>query len=1155
MVASAGECPAGPNGSEPFIVSSLRFRRSSLTVFLPFAALAFSLVSSSGWSAEPKLTPEQSQFFESKIRPLLAENCYKCHSKTSEKVKGGLLLDSKEGVLKGGDTGPAVIPGNPGKSLLIQAVRYKDKDLQMPPNDRKLGDDQIGDLEAWVKMGAPDPRVAGAEEGHSYAIDQAKAGKHWAYQPVAKPPIPTVEDSQHWVQTPVDSFILSKLLEKGLAPSAPADKVTLLRRASFDLTGLPPTTEDVDDFVADTSSNAFATVVNRLLDSPRYGERWGRHWLDVAHYADTKGAVGQNTDPRYLYSHAYRDWVIRAFNEDLPFDQFLIQQIAADKLPLGEDKRALAALGFLTLGNRFNNQINDIIDDRIDLIGKGTMAMTITCARCHDHKFDPIPSRDYYSLHGVFSSSAEPKEGPLLEVPADTPAYKEFLRELALREKAVEDFREEVGKKLAQDRVNKMGDYLLALYEFRHRTNDISQDAFMQKRGLNANLARAWEGSLKGWQKKHHPIFAPWFAFAELPPKEFHAKARELAARFYANADSAKPLNPMAARLFISPPASIGQVAARYEMLFATVEKQWQSVLDSYEARRKVASTPPPEPTALPDKNSEQVRQILFARNSPTYLDEKRVNDLINRDDRLRNKRNTLARAVHDLKLNHPGSPARAPVLVDADQPKDSYVFLRGNPGSKGPVAPRQFLEVLAGESRRPFKEGSGRLELAKAIASPENPLTARVMINRIWLHHFGEGFVRTPDDFGTRSEAPLHPQLLDYLAARFVEEGWSMKKVHRLIMLSSVYQQGSDDHPRFAQIDPENRYLWQMSRRRLDFEGLRDTILFIGGKLDLTMGGPSVRLNAEPYSRRRTVYGYVDRNELPNMFLAFDFANPDLPTGKRDTTIVPQQALFMMNNSLVVEQGRDLVRREDFKALTREEDRLQLLYKLIYQREPTAIETKLALAYLTSESGSAGAAADQFAWEFGYGQYDADTKRVKQFTRMTAFAGNAWQLRSRRGGDPNAVVVSLTADGGSPGKGWAAIRRWTAPRDGFISIESILTHQSKEGDGVYARIVSSQTGLLGNWLAWKNQTPIKIPRVLVKRGDSIDFVVDCRTNPKGDNFTWAPVIHMADESRTKVVEWNAQKDFIGELSEKRLGAWEKFAQVLLETNELTFVN
>ena len=1108
-----------------------------------------------GWGAEAKLTAPETEFFENKIRPLLSENCYKCHSKDSEKIKGGLLLDSRDGVLKGGNTGPALVPGRPEKSLIIQAVHYKDKDLQMPPNDRKLSDAQIADLEAWVKMGAPDPRVAGAEEPHRYGVDLAKAKKHWSYQPIVQPAVPAVADSRHWIQTPVDAFILAKLVEKTLAPSVPADKVTLLRRATFDLAGLPPTAEEVEDFLGDTSTNAFARVVNRLLNSPRYGERWGRYWLDLAHYADTKGAVGNNADPRYLYSYTYRDWVIRALNEDLPYDQFLLQQIAADQLPLGEDKRPLAALGFLTLGNRFNNQPNDIIDDRIDLIGKGAMAMTITCARCHDHKFDPISSRDYYSLHGVFNSCVEPKEGPLLEPPQETPATKEFHRELAGREKALEDFRDEAGRKLSLDRVNKMGDYLLALYEFKYHTNDMARDAFIQKRGLSAGLARAWETSLKGWQKKHHPIFAPWFAFAELAPRDFPAKTRELSARFYSNHDSGHPLNPMVARLFVSAPTSLGQVAARYEMLFAKVEKEWRSLLDSHEARVKIASTPPPEPTALSDKNAEEVRQILFAKNSPTYLDEKRVNDLINRDDRLRNRRNALVRAVNDLKSSHPGSPPRAHVLADADKPKDSYVFLRGNSGSKGPVVPRQFPEVLAGDQRQPFQRGSGRLELAKAIASPANPLTARVFVNRVWLHHFGEGLVKTPDDFGTRSEPPSHPELLDYLAARFMAEGWSIKKLHRWIMLSSVYQQGSEDNPRFAQIDPENRWLWQMNRRRLEFEALRDTLLFIGGKLDLTMGGPSVRLNAEPYPRRRTVYGQVDRNNLPNMFSTFDFANPDLTTGKRDSTIVPQQALFMMNSPLAVEQARDLVRREDFKALIREEDRLRLLYQIIYQRDPTDTETKLAMNYLAKESGTAGSPPDQFAWELGYGQYDLEAKRVKQFTRMTTFAGGAWQLRARRGGDPNAPVVSLTAEGGAPGREYAAIRRWTAPRDGFISIDSVLTHASKEGDGVYARLVSSRTGLLGNWLALRNQTAIKLPRVLVQRGDTIDFVVDCRTNPKGDAFGWAPTIRMADESGRKLVEWNAQKDFIGELSEKRLGGWEKFAQVLLETNELTFVN
>ena len=305
--------------------------------------------------------------------------------------------------------------------------------------------------------------------------------------------------------------------------------------------------------------------------------------------------------------------------------------------------------------------------------------------------------------------------------------------------------------------------------------------------------------------------------------------------------------------------------------------------------------------------------------------------------------------------MMHPGAPPRAQVLEDADKPRDSYVFVRGNPGSKGPVVKRQFFQVLSSDTREPFKEGSGRLDLAKAIASKDNPLTARVIVNRIWLHHFGEGIVKSADDFGTRSEPPSHPELLDYLASTFMENGWSIKKLHRLIMLSSVYQQSSEENPRYAQIDPENKYLWQMNRRRLDFEALRDTILDIGGKLDLTMGGASVRLNSEPYSRRRSVYGFVDRNNMPNMFLAFDFANPDLTTGKRQVTIVPQQALFMMNSPLVVEQARDLVRRDDFKALSRDEDRLALLYRLIYQRKPSDIEGKLAQQYFQTEAGAAG--------------------------------------------------------------------------------------------------------------------------------------------------------------------------------------------------------
>ncbi|HKQ39568.1 MAG TPA: PSD1 and planctomycete cytochrome C domain-containing protein [Verrucomicrobiae bacterium] len=1103
-------------------------------------------------AAEPKLTSEQTTFFESKIRPVLADNCYKCHSQAAEKVKGGLLLDSREGWQKGGDTGPAIVPGDVEKSLLVKAVRYKDKDLQMPPNDKKLSDQQIADLEAWVKMGAPDPRATGASAEHVYKVEMAQAKKHWAFRPVAKPAVPAINDP--WVKTPIDAFILAGLKSKTLTPAQPADKVTLLRRATFDLTGLPPTQKEVQEFLEDTSTQAFETVIDRLLKSERYGERWGRHWLDLAHYADTKGRVGQNEDPRYLWSYTYRDWVIRALNEDLPYDQFLLQQIAADKLPL-DDKHPLAAMGFLTLGNRFNNQVNDIIDDHIDTVFKATMALTVTCARCHDHKFDPIPTRDYYSLHGVFNSSTEPKEKPLLEGTTNSAAYQSYLRELTVTEAALEKLRDDVARDLSKQMRGKVGDYLLANHEYNQQktktgTNAVSRQRFMQQRSLNPNLSSAWQQFLQNRARKYDPIFAPWNEFAKLDDKEFVAKAKELSAKFYANKDAQKPINPVVARLFISPPTSLKMVAARYSVMFSEVEKKWEATMANYEAIKKV-STSTPEPSGLQDASSEELRHILYAKNSPTFIDDQRVRQFIQRDNGVRNKINQLERAVNDVKLRHPGSPARAHVLVDADKPRDSAVLIKGNPGNKGPVVPRQFLEFISftrddGRSRKPFKEGSGRLELAKEIASAENPLTARVIVNRVWLHHFGQGIVRTPDDFGTRSDPPTHPELLDYLASWFVENGWSLKKLHHLIMSSSAYQQSSDENPRFAQIDPDNRYLWQMNRRRLDFEALRDTILYIGGKLDLTMGGSGVRLDSEPYSLRRSVYGYVDRNNLPNMNLSFDFANPDLTTGKRDETIVPQQALFMMNSPLVVEQAKNLVKRPDFKAKPSNEEKIKLLYNLIYQHAPTEIDLQLAQDYIQGEL--ALTSGSQIAWEYGYGEYDAVAKRVKHFVQLPIFNNNNWTTGDRMG--RRMGRVNLTANGGQPGNSAqaAAIRRWAAPRDGYIAIDGMLSYETKAGDGVHGWIVSSTTGQLGAYAVNKTAVATPVARALVKKGDAIDFIVLGR-----GSFAWAPTIRYVDG--VKAQSWDAKKDFSGALAPRQMEAWEKFAQVLFETNELTFVN
>jgi cytochrome c553 len=770
------------------------------------------------------LTSSQIQFFENKIRPVLANNCYKCHSQQAEKVKGGLLLDTKEGVLKGGENGPVIVPGDPEKSVLIKAVRYTDPDLQMPPprgGGKKLSDSEVADLAAWVKMGAPDPRMATAAQ--KAWSDASK--KHWAWQPVSKPAVPEVnpESFRGWPKTPIDNFILAKLEEKELKPNPPADKRTLIRRATFDLIGLPPTVEEVEAFVKDESPDAFAKVVDRLLASPHYGERWGRHWLDVARYSDTKGQVRrQREDANYPFAWTYRDYVIRSFNEDKPYNVFIIEQIAADKLPATAHNPAnLAALGFLTLGDRFMGMQNDIINDRIDVVTKGFLGLTVTCARCHDHKFDPIPTKDYYSLHGIFASCAEPENEPVIS------------------------------------KIVAGGDY-----------------------------------------------------------SDYYKTRMEL--------DRAKK----------------------------TIEDEFR------EARRT--------------KNRETFKKLQRAQREN-------------------------AGAVARLELTHPGAPARAMVLEDVLKPHDSPVFIRGEAGNRGAVVPRRFLEVLSGPYRPPFTNGSGRLQLAYAVASKSNPATPRVMVNRVWLHHFGEGFVPTPDDLGTMSEPPSHPELLDYLAARFMDEGWSLKQMHRLIMLSSVYQQSSANNPRFAQIDPFNRLLWRANIQRLEFEVLRDSLLATGGALDPTMFGRPVDLTKEPYSTRRTIYGFVDRSDVADVLINFDFATPDLPTGRRHQTTVPQQALFLMNSPLVVEQAKKLVALADFNQCQDDAAKIQFLYERIYQRPAREEEVKLGLEFISEKPEPEKVAAAEAPPQRIANDSDARRKfREKQLARQKFARGGGSTFRKR---------------------------------------------------------------------------------------------------------------------------------------------------------------
>ncbi len=874
---------------------------------------------------------QQLEYYNTKIAPVLAEKCYKCHSGTEDKVKGGLTLDSKEGMLRGGDTGPAVVPGNVEKSLLIRAIAYGDEDMQMPPKE-KLPSSVVADFAVWIKMGAPVPQSDGAKTAKSYK--NANAANHWAFKPVTKPAVPTV-NAQQWVKNEIDNFIVAKLEAKNMYPNKPADKRTLIRRATFDLTGLPPTPEEVKAFLADDSSNAYEKLIDRLLASPQYGERWGRYWLDVARYADTKGEVnGQREDFHYPYAYTYRDYVIKAFNDDKPYDQFIMEQLAADRMNL-KDKTSLAALGFLTLGNRFDNQQNEIINDRIDTVTKGFQALTVACSRCHDHMFDPLPTEDYYALHGILASSVEPKEKPLIaDVNEKTPEYQAYLAQRAKLENDLQEFyRKDVGEFVGDMRKN-AGMYLAIIEEAKGKPQS-EVGALVRKHKLNQEAARLWQNILRG-RRNNDPVMGPYQEFAKLSDKEFATKSKEISTRIAANADKRRPINPFIANQFRGVyPQSMAQVAGIYGRAFATVEARWQEV-----------SARNPKAKALPDANQEAVRMAIIpgARNNEDPLDALRralPRNLQGRETRLRS-------AISQLEGSHPGAPARAMVINDAATPRDSYVFIRGEAGSRGPVVPRRYLEIFS-EGKKPFTDGSGRLELAKSIASKDNPLTARVAVNRIWMHHFGDGFVLTPDDFGTQSTPPSHPELLDYLAGDFMANGWSVKALHKKIMMTYAYQQSSENNAQFAQQDPYNRLLWRANIRRLEFEALRDSLLAMGDKLDKTMGGKPVNLMAEPYSTRRTVYGYIDRAKLPEVMNNFDFANPDITTGKRYETIVPQQSLFMMNSPLVVEQARNLTERKDFKVLNEDEDRIKLLYELIFQRLPSETEIKLGLAFLNS--------------------------------------------------------------------------------------------------------------------------------------------------------------------------------------------------------------
>lgn len=732
----------------------------------------------------------------------------------------------------------------------------------------------------------------------------------------------------------VDAFVVQSMERHGLSSSPRASRRTLIRRASFDLLGLPPTPEEVERFVSDPDPDAYGKLVDRLLASPHYGERWGRHWLDVARYADNKGYVFFE-EKTYPWAYTYRDYVVRAFNEDLPYDRFILEQLAADQLDLAGDRRPLTAMGFLTVGDHMINNTHDILDDRIDVMTRGLLGLTVACARCHDHKFDPIGQADYYALYGVLRSSHEPMVPPLFAPPRPAEAYEEFELGLIARESRLRDFVMAKHGEIVKGGRRRIAEYLMAAYAARRQPLTENFMVLSDAGDVNPTVVLRWRLFLDRERGLPGGLWTPWHVYADLNEATF---AEEAAKGDTEVRVTASGLPPSVVGLFKGrPPQSMKEVAERYEGLLRSIDQRWE------ESQRHAAAAGRPAPRGLEDPESERWRRVLYGSDAPpdipATMDWGFISLLPDRPSQ-----GEFQKLITDLEqwmMRAEAAPARAMVMEDAKDPFNPRVFLRGNPNRPGTEVPRR-LPLLLDPSGTPFKHGSGRLELAQALASPRSPLTVRVLVNRVWMHHFGVGLVATPGDFGLRSEPPSHPELLEYLSSQFMAHGWSIKWLHRYLMTSATYQQSSQDRESGLARDPDNRWLWRMPRRRHDFETLRDSVLAVSGRLDLSVGGPPVSLSAP----RRSVYLFVDRMDLPSLYSTFDFPSPSSSCPQRAATMVSPQSLYLMNNEFAADAAQALLNRSDVRSLSGA-TRLARIHQLVFGRPPRAEDLRLADEFL----------------------------------------------------------------------------------------------------------------------------------------------------------------------------------------------------------------
>jgi len=843
------------------------------------------------------------EFFETEVRPLMAEKCFACHTQTK---MGGLAMTSRQALLEGGASGPAVEPKAPERSLIIQVVRHQHERIQMPPAG-KLADEEIAKLVRWVDEGAvwPDsPEEAKPSADGKFAITDEHR-RYWAFQPVSAPQGENI-----------DGFLEAKLAEKGLQVAGPADRRTWLRRVTFDLIGLPPSPEEITAFEADQSPEAKEKVIDRLLASPQYGERWGRLWLDIARYSDER--LNSTMDEPYPNAFRYRDWVIEAFNKDLPYDVFVKAHLAADQLEEHDLKGRtrdglMPALGLYGLSPKFQ-------DDRIDVTGRGFMGLTVACAQCHDHKFDPIPTEDYYALLGVFNSTKN-SEHPL----APEAEVKEYER----RKKAADTTKAELDKFLktqADSLVDafaaRTSDYLMAVRSL--LLDDGARLASLaSEKGLDAETLERWRDYLSRGPREH-VLLDEW---DDLVARE----ADEESFQRFADRFEVKLLETIAERRRME----------RENLIRLGGVKSAQN-----DARTELLSLPREEYFLWRDVASGDGRKLPVGSGSGVlYYEGKAIERFLSpvlaahvTDSRAR---------VAELESQVPEKYPFLHVISDIDKPANEHVYIRGNKDNLGAEVPRRFLSVLCDGEPEKFSQGSGRLELARSIASEKNPLTARVLVNRVWAQHFGRGIVGTPSNFGQMGERPTHPELLDYLAARFMEQGWSIKALHREILLTDAYGRAAEDIAANRETDPDNKLLWRYNRRRLDVEALRDAMLFVSGKLDAEAGGPPIMLN-EADNHRRTVYGYVSRRRLDNVLGLFDFPNPNNTSPRRVPTNTPMQGLFFLNSDFTLNQAAALSERAAQEAGAAVPARIERMYELLFGRAPTQQELALTQEFLS---------------------------------------------------------------------------------------------------------------------------------------------------------------------------------------------------------------